>query len=224
MSAFRLVVVISGRGSNLDSLIRYQRQGGYQIAAVISNRPQAAGLEIARQAGLDTAVLDHQSFENREQFDRELAALIDRRQPDLVVLAGFMRILGAEFVSRFEGRLINIHPSLLPQFPGIKTHERALQAGVQWHGASVHFVNAEVDGGPVIGQVRMRLRPDDDAASVADRLLPLEHRLLPRVVALMAEGRVSYAENKTCLDGAPCAEPLVLNVDADCWEPGRGDP
>ncbi len=209
MNDFPVVVLISGRGSNLEALIRHQRDGAYSIAGVISNNPGAGGLEYAAAAGLPTAIVDHR-HRARASFEAELAAAIDAWAPRLVVLAGFMRILSADFVARYRHRLINIHPSLLPSFPGLNTHERVLAAAVQWHGASVHYVTSEVDGGPVIAQIRLPVKRGDTAASLAQRLLPLEHRLLPYVVSLIAKERICYALSGIELDGKPLAEPLRL--------------
>lgn len=152
------------------------------IAAVISNRPDAAGLEFAQQAGISTEIIDHKQFDSRESFDETLAERIDSYQPDFVILAGFMRILTAEFVAHFQGKLINIHPSLLPKFKGLHTHERAIDAGETEHGASVHFVTAELDDGPVILQARVPVFPDDDADTLAARVLEQEHLLYPAAI------------------------------------------
>lgn len=180
----RLVILISGRGSNMRSIIEATEQGELQvdIAAVISNRPDAAGLEFAQQADIATDVIDHKQFDSRESFDAALAEAIDQYQPDFVILAGFMRILTAGFVEHYAGRLINIHPSLLPKFKGLHTHERAIEAGETEHGASVHFVTAELDDGPIILQARVPVLPDDDADSLAARVLEQEHLLYPAAI------------------------------------------
>ena len=180
-NAARLVILISGRGSNMLSIIQaiQEKRLDAQIAAVISNRPDAAGIVSAQQAGIDTQLLDHKSFESREAFDASLIQVIDRYQPDYVVLAGFMRILTAEFVEHYAGKLINIHPSLLPKFNGLHTHQRALEAGESEHGASVHFVTAELDDGPVILQAKVPVMADDSAETLAARVLEQEHMLYP---------------------------------------------
>jgi len=180
----RLVILISGRGSNMRSIIAAAEQGelNIDIAAVLSNRPDAAGLQFAHEAGISTAVIDHKLFESRESFDKAMAAEIDRYQPDFVILAGFMRILTAEFVDHFAGRLINIHPSLLPKFKGLHTHQRAIEAGETEHGASVHFVTAELDDGPVILQAKVPVLTNDNADTLAARVLEQEHLLYPAAI------------------------------------------
>lgn len=180
----RLVILISGRGSNMRSIVEAAQQGelAVDIAAVISNRPGAAGLEFAQQAGIDTQVIDHKQFASREEFDTAMAQAIDVYQPDYVILAGFMRILTADFVAHYAGQLINIHPSLLPKFKGLHTHERAIEAGESEHGASVHFVTAELDGGPVILQAKVPVLPGDDADTLAARVLEQEHLLYPAAI------------------------------------------
>lgn len=180
----RLVILISGRGSNMRSIIEAAKQNelDIDIAAVISNRPDAAGLQFAHDEGIATAVIDHKKFDSRDSFDQALAAEVDRYQPDFVILAGFMRILTAEFVEHFAGKLINIHPSLLPKFKGLHTHQRAIEAGEKEHGASVHFVTAELDDGPVILQAKVPVLADDNADSLAARVLEQEHLLYPAAI------------------------------------------
>ncbi|MCC6535007.1 MAG: phosphoribosylglycinamide formyltransferase [Burkholderiales bacterium] len=184
----RCVILISGRGSNMQALLRAQLP--LEVAAVVSNDARAPGLAIARAAGVPTAAIDHRAFAGREAFDARLADEIERFAPDLVVLAGFMRILGQAFVQRFAGKLINIHPSLLPAFPGLHTHRRALEAGVRVHGCTVHFVTAEVDHGPIIIQAAIAVLPQDDEASLAARVLEQEHRIYPQALAWLARGQV----------------------------------
>lgn len=213
MSAPRLavVVLISGRGSNLQALIDAAAGGRLQadLRAVVSNEANAAGLARAAAAGIDTRVVDHRAFDGRDAFDAALARCIDTFAPDLVVLAGFMRVLTAGFVQRYRGRLINIHPSLLPDFPGLDTHRRALQAGVAEHGASVHFVTPQLDGGPVIARARVPVRREDEPDALAARVLAQEHRLLPEVVQWFARGRVTLdAHDEVLLDGQPLAAPV----------------
>jgi phosphoribosylglycinamide formyltransferase 1 len=180
----RIVILISGRGSNMEVIVRRSVEEGWpaRVVAVISNRPQAAGLDFARQQGLAAVAVDHQAYAQRSDFDAALAAAIDAHRPDLVVLAGFMRVLGAAFVQRYEGRLLNIHPSLLPAFPGLHTHQRALDAGCKLAGATVHFVTAELDHGPIVCQGAVPVLPDDDAQRLAARVLAIEHRLYPMAV------------------------------------------
>ena len=179
-----IVILISGRGSNMISIVNAITEGSLpaKVAAVISNRPDAAGIEFAKQAGIDTAIIDHKSFASREDFDQAMAAKIDTYSPDLVVLAGFMRILTTEFVEHFANKLINIHPALLPKFKGMDTHQRAIDAGETEHGASVHFVTAELDAGPVILQARVPVLSDDTAETLAARVLEQEHKLYPAAI------------------------------------------
>lgn len=192
-----VVILISGRGSNLNALIDHAKQTGtYQIRAVISNRPAAAGLALAQAAGLDTAVLDHTEYESREAFDAALADLIDRYQPGWVVLAGFMRVLTEGFVNRYLGRLVNIHPSLLPAFPGLKTHQQALEAGVRVHGVTVHLVTPELDHGPIVDQAMLRVLPGDTAETLAARVLELEHQIYPRALSALASGRIKSVNGR----------------------------
>ena len=188
----RIAVLISGRGSNLSALLAAERGAGLggRIVAVISNRPDARGLAIAAEYGVKTVVVHHRGYASRADFDDALAAALDAESPDLVVFAGFMRVLGDAFIARYKGRMLNIHPSLLPSFPGLDTHRRALDAGVRIHGCTVHFVTEELDHGPIVAQSALAVRPDDDEASLAARVLALEHRLLPRVVRAFCEDRV----------------------------------
>jgi phosphoribosylglycinamide formyltransferase-1 len=171
-----LVVLISGRGSNMQALV----EAGLPVAAVVSNRADAGGLEFARARNIPTAVVDHAKFASREAFDEALAREIDRHRPRLVALAGFMRVLTPGFVARYQNRLLNIHPSLLPAFPGLDTHARALAAGVKLHGCTVHFVTAELDSGPIVIQAALRVRPDEQPAELAARVLRQEHVIYPR--------------------------------------------
>lgn len=192
MAPARITVLISGRGSNLAALIDAVRSGQVAgtITQVISNRPGAPGLDHAARAGIATRVVDHRAHASREAFEAALAAAIDAGRPDLIVLAGFMRVLGADFVRRYEGRMLNIHPSLLPAYPGLDTHRRALDDGAQRHGCSVHFVTATVDAGPIVAQAEVPVLPEDDEATLAARVLEAEHRLLPEVVGLYCSGRL----------------------------------
>lgn len=195
----RYVILISGRGSNMESLLDAGLPG--VCAAVISNRPDVPGLASAASRGIATIVIDHRGFASRADFDAALAAEIERHAPDLVLLAGFMRILGDDFVCRFEGRLLNIHPSLLPAFRGIKTHAQALAAGVRLHGCSVHFVTPALDGGPIIAQAAVPVQADDDEASLGRRVLAEEHRVYPRVARWFLEGRLHLVAGRAQLTG-----------------------
>jgi phosphoribosylglycinamide formyltransferase-1 len=188
-----IVILISGRGSNMEAIVRALESERWpaRIAAVISNKPEAGGLAFAREHGIPTAVVANKAFATREAFDAALQETIDRFDPDLVVLAGFMRILTAPFVEHYAGRMLNIHPSLLPLFPGLHTHRQALEAGVLEHGATVHFVTAELDHGPVVIQGRIAVLPGDTEESLANRLLAQEHAIYPQAVRLFVEGRLS---------------------------------
>ncbi len=188
----RIVILISGRGSNMQAIVRACALDGWpaQVAAVIANRPQAAGLRFAGEHGIATAVVDHHAFDKREAFDASLAETIDVHRPDLVVLAGFMRILSAEFVRRYEGRMLNIHPSLLPAFPGLHTHRRVLEAGCKVSGATVHFVTPDLDHGPIVMQSVVSVLPGDTEDSLAARVLATEHRIYPQAVAWFVHGQL----------------------------------
>ena len=198
-----VVVLLSGTGSNLQALIDSTRIGDspVRIAAVISNRSDAYGLQRARDAGIETRDLDHKAFEGREAFDSALIELIDAFNPKLVVLAGFMRILSADFVRHYEGRLLNIHPSLLPKYKGMHTHQRALDAGDSEHGCSVHFVTEELDGGPLVVQAVVPVKSDDSAQTLAQRVHAQEHRIYPLAVRWFAEGRLILGDQGALLDG-----------------------
>ena len=208
----RLVVLISGRGSNLQAILDQAVSGELpvEVATVVSNRPGVHGLERARQAGVPALELDHKNFADRPAFEAALIETIDRRQPDLVVLAGFMRVLTAGFTEHYRGRLLNIHPSLLPKFRGLHTHERAIAAGETEHGASIHFVTAELDGGPVIVQARVPVLPSDDPDVLAARVLEQEHRLYPLAIRWFAEQRLRLEGEQVWFDGQPLVEPLRL--------------
>jgi phosphoribosylglycinamide formyltransferase 1 len=188
----RIVTLVSGRGSNMQAIHAACVQQGWpaQVVAVISNRPGAGALAYAAQHGLASAVVDHRAFASRDAFDEALAVAIDGFEPDLLVLAGFMRILGAPFVRRYEGRMLNIHPSLLPAFPGLHTHRRALEAGCKAAGATVHFVTPELDHGPIVMQSVVPVRPGDDEDSLADRVLATEHAIYPLAVRWFVEGKL----------------------------------
>lgn len=199
----KLLVLLSGSGSNLQAFIDQCRSGELpaRICAVISNRPGAAGLERARQANINSRVIDHTLFDSRESFDQGLMECIDSYAPDLLILAGFMRILTPAFVNHYEGRLLNIHPSLLPKYPGLNTHQRAIDAGDTEAGATVHFVTEELDGGPAAIQAALNIQAGDDAASLASRILALEHQIYPLAARWFAEGRLRLEHQRAVLDG-----------------------
>ena len=211
----RIVCLISGRGSNLEAILRtaeaerWATEVPARVVAVISNRQDAAGLAVAAAHGVPATVIDHRRFASREEFDAALAEAIEAHSPDVVVLAGFMRVLSSGFVARFAGRLVNIHPSLLPAFPGLATHRQALAAGVRLHGATVHFVSSEVDGGAIIAQAAVPVRPGDTEEELAARVLQREHVLLPRCVRWLAEGKVALREGRAVSRDLP-AEALAL--------------
>ncbi len=208
-----VVVLVSGRGSNLQAIIDAVRDGRLPtaICAVISNEPGAPALARARAAGIPAQTIDHRDFPARERFEQTLMQRIDACQPRLVVLAGFMRILGKDFINHYAGRLINIHPSLLPAFPGLNTHARALQSGVKSHGASVHFVTHAVDGGPVIIQASVPVLPDDTPEILAERVLAEEHRIFPLAIRWFLDGRLSVMDNRVLLDGHASPEQGLIH-------------
>ena len=204
------VVLISGGGTNLQAFIDAVQADelDLELRAVISNRPDAFGLTRARQAGIETVCIDHTQFGDRLAFDASLASAIDQLEPDFVILAGFMRILSAGFVERFEGRILNIHPSLLPKYPGLNTHQRALDAGDAWHGVTVHFVTAKLDGGPPIIQGRVPIRPGDDASTLAARVLDVEHQIYPEALRLLVSGRLVWRDHQAFFDGKSLTAPI----------------
>ena len=205
----RIVCLISGRGSNLEAILRAAEEERWAtelpagVVAVISNRADAGGLSIASAHHVPATVIDHRMFATREAFDGALAGAIEAHSPDVVVLAGFMRVLSGGFVARFAGRLINIHPSLLPAFPGLATHRQALAAGVRVHGATVHFVSSEIDGGAIIAQAAVAVLPGDSEEALAARVLQREHVLLPRCVRWLCEGRVALREGRALFRDLP---------------------
>jgi phosphoribosylglycinamide formyltransferase 1 len=206
-----IVVLISGNGSNLRAIAEQARSGTLpvEIRAVVSDRADAPGLAWAASAGLHTALVSAREFQDRADFDAALAAEVERYAPALVVLAGFMRVLGAAFVDRFAGRLLNIHPSLLPKHRGLHTHRRAIEAGDRVHGASVHFVTRELDGGPVVLQARVPVRDDDDETRLAARVLAQEHLIYPECIGWFAAGRLACRDGRVLLDGRELEAPLV---------------
>jgi phosphoribosylglycinamide formyltransferase-1 len=205
----RIVCLISGRGSNLESILRTAEAERWstavpaRVTAVISNRADAAGLSVAEAHGVPSTVIEHQRFASREQFDARLAEAVEAHVPDVVVLAGFMRVLSSGFVARFSGRLINIHPSLLPAFPGLATHRQALAAGVRVHGATVHFVSSEVDGGAIIAQAAVAVQTGEAEESLAARVLQREHVLLPRCVRWLCEERIALRDGRATFRDLP---------------------
>ena len=208
-----MAILISGRGSNMAALVAAAQAADYpaEIALVLSNRPDATGLGTAREAGLVTAVVDHTRFgKDREAFEHALQRELDDRRIDIVCLAGFMRLLTPWFVSRWQERMINIHPALLPAFKGLDTHERALAAGVRIHGATVHFVVPEMDSGPVIAQGALEVRDDDTAATLAARVLAIEHKIYPLALRLVAEGRVRVEDGRCRIEGVAANDHILL--------------
>jgi len=193
----RVVVLLSGRGSNLRAIVEARLP--IEIVAVIGNRPQAEGLAYARERGLTAVVLDHTEYPDRAAFDARLADEVAQHRPDLVVLAGYMRILSPAFIARFEGRLLNIHPALLPMFPGLNTHERALAEAVKIHGCTVHFVTVELDHGPIVAQAAVPVRADDTPDTLAARVLAQEHRIYPQAIRWFAEGRLVNVDGRVNL-------------------------
>lgn len=205
-SRLPIVVLVSGSGSNLQAIIDAARADlPVEIRAVISNRADAYGLERARLAGIPARLLDHKAYPDRQAFDAALRELIDSYRPALVVLAGFMRILSDDFVRHYEGRMLNIHPSLLPRHRGLDTHARALEAGDREHGATVHFVTPELDSGPIVLQARVAVEPSDSPESLASRVLEQEHRIYPQAIRWFAEGRLRLIAGQALLDGRPSA-------------------
>ncbi len=210
-----IVVLVSGRGSNLQALIDARDAGllSVEIRGVLSDKPKCQALQRARDAGIPTVALSARDYADRASFDRDFFARITEFSPRLIVLAGFMRILDPDVVSAFAGRMINIHPSLLPKYPGLHTYQRALDAGDALHGSSVHIVTPTLDAGPVIAQVQIAIQAGDDAETLASRLLPLEHRLLCACIALIANNRIQLAADDWRFDGQALDAPLQLGVD-----------
>ena len=201
----RFAVLVSGNGSNLQALMDACAAGRIQgeLVGVLSNRSDAFALERAREAGIATQVLSNQAFSDRDSYDAALIQALETWQPDLLVMAGFMRILTPGFVQHFAGRMLNIHPSLLPKYQGVKTHARAIAAGDTVHGASVHFVTEELDGGPIVLQARVPIFPEDDESSLAERVLSQEHQLYPLVVNWFCQQRLRMQDGQAWLDGQP---------------------
>jgi phosphoribosylglycinamide formyltransferase 1 len=212
----QLAILISGRGSNMAAIARacLERRINARVGVVISDRPGVAGLATARDLGIEALTVPWQAARTREVFERELTEALDKHRPDVIVLAGFMRILSAEFVERYPGRMLNIHPSLLPKYRGLHTHRRALEGGDVEHGASVHFVTAELDGGPVVLQSRVPVRPGDTESDLSARVQTTEHIIYPRVIGLIADGRLGWREGRVWLDGKPLDTPIVEDTSA----------
>ena len=210
----RVVILISGRGSNMEALLDARLPA--TIAAVISNKPDAAGLEIARAHRIATSVIDHRKFADRAEFDAALAAALDEHTADLVLLAGFMRIFTTPFVERYAGRLLNIHPSLLPAFPGLHTHARALDAGVRIHGCTVHFVTPDLDHGPIVIQAAVPVEPGDTEAALAARVLAQEHRIYPQAARWFCEERLRLSgDGRVSIEGVPANRAMLLSPPLD---------
>ncbi|PCJ18092.1 MAG: phosphoribosylglycinamide formyltransferase [SAR86 cluster bacterium] len=195
-----VVVLISGNGTNLQALIDDSTHSNYKITAVISNKPEAFGLSRAQRSGIPALTINHKDYSSRELFDHALMETIDTFNPDIIVLAGFMRILSAEFVKHYCGKILNIHPSLLPAYTGTNTHQRVLDAGEKYHGVSVHFVTEELDGGPVISQEKIKIEADDNADSLANKIHQKEHIIYPKTVSWFAAGRLHMNANRAYLD------------------------
>jgi len=213
-SKLPIVVLISGHGSNMQAIIDAAQQDlPVEISAVISDRENAYGLTRAKQAGITTDIVNSDKNMSREAYGRKLQDRIDHYQPRLIVLAGFMRILSDNFVNHYSGKMINIHPSLLPKFRGLNTHQRALDAKEHWHGATVHFVTPELDGGPAILQARVPIQPNDSAESLANRVLQQEHQIYPLAIRWFAESRLQFSDNNAYLDKQLLANPIQFPVE-----------
>jgi phosphoribosylglycinamide formyltransferase-1 len=210
LSKASAAVLISGSGTNLQTFINEVAAGqlDLDLSVVLSNQPDAVGLERARKADINVECIRHQDYPQRALYDAALIETLDQYQPDLIILAGFMRILTVIFVNHFGGRVLNIHPSLLPKFPGLETHQRAIDAGEEWHGSTVHFVTEELDGGPAIIQGRVPVMPDDSASELAARVLAVEHRIYPEAARMFVAGRLKCGDGSAWLDGERLSEPL----------------
>ncbi len=211
----KTAILISGSGSNLQSFINRTGDSDIEIVVVLSSRPDAYGLVRAEKAGIDGVCIEHQAKVDREQYDRAVAATLERWQPDLLILAGFMRILSPWFVRRYEGRILNIHPALLPAYPGLHTHERVIEAGDTWHGATVHFVTEELDGGPRVVQGRLPTVAGESAAALAARVLDIEHQIYPEAARWFAEQRLQFRDGDAWLKDELLIEPVRFEFDAD---------
>ncbi len=211
----RTAILISGSGTNLQAFIDQVADGSLDLdlCLVFSNKPDAFGLERAKKAGIPTQCIEHGDFDDRESFDRAVARVIDEARPDLIILAGFMRILSPWFVEHYEGKILNIHPALLPKYPGLNTHQRVLDAGDEWHGSTVHFVTEELDGGPRILAGQLRVDPDESADELQHRVQAVEHQIFPQAAALVGSGRVEFMNGETWIDGEVATGPIVETFD-----------
>jgi len=211
----RTAILISGSGTNLQAFIDAVAAGNLDLdlCIVFSNKPDAYGLERAKKAGIPTACIEHGNFPDRESFDRAVIEELDRYAPDLLILAGFMRILSPAFVDHYKGRILNIHPALLPKYPGLNTHQRALDAGEEWHGSTVHFVTEELDGGPRILQGRLRIDPAESADELQTRVQAIEHKIYPEAAGLVGSGRVVFEDGRSLVDGEVTDEPFVQSYE-----------
>ncbi len=211
----KTAILISGSGTNLQAFIDAVAEGrlSLELAVVVSNNPDAFGLVRARNAGIPTACIEHGHFSSRDSFDCAVANKLDEWRPDLLILAGFMRILSAGFVERYRGRVLNIHPALLPAYPGLNTHQRVLDAGEKWHGSTVHFVTEELDGGPRILQGRLPVVAGESASQLQARVQALEHQIYPEAAGWVGEGRVEYRDGRAWIDGVAADDPIVQTFD-----------
>ena len=207
----RTAILVSGSGTNLQAFIDAVAAGSLDLdlCVVFSNNPNAFGLERAEKAGIPTACIQHGDFPDRESFDRAVIAELDRWNPELLILAGFMRILSPAFVSHYEGKILNIHPALLPKYPGLNTHQRVLDAGDEWHGSTVHFVTEELDGGPRILQGRLPVDPEESAEELQHRVQAIEHKIYPQAAGLVGSGRVVFRNGQAWIDGELADEPIL---------------
>ena len=212
MTRKRTAVLISGRGTNMSALVQAASNPSFpaEIVLVLADNPDAGGIEKARDVGVKTAIVDRRRFEDRTAFEAALQERLEEASAELVCLAGFMRVLSADFVDRWFGRMINIHPSILPSFRGVDTHRRVLEAGVKLHGCSVHFVKADVDAGPIIAQAAIPILPDDTPMTLSDRLLPVEHRVFPMALRLLASDAIRIDGDRVRIDGSPQQESAPL--------------
>jgi phosphoribosylglycinamide formyltransferase-1 len=213
----KTAILISGSGTNLQAFIDRVAAGALdmELSVVLSNKSDAFGLRRAKDAGIATCCVEHGQFSDRDTFDRAMAAKLDLWQPDLLILAGFMRILSAGFVEHYAGKILNIHPALLPAYPGLDTHQRVLDAGDEWHGSTVHFVTEELDGGPRILQGRLRVGDCDSADTLAAKVQSIEHQIYPEAAGWVGEGRVEFRNGKTWIDGMRADEPIVQTFDRE---------
>lgn len=211
MNRTKIAVLISGRGSNLKAILESTKLVDLiEVIAVISNNPEASGLLFAKERQIPTLVLDHRLFSTRTQFDEQLVRVLDELNPDLIVLAGFMRILTNTFTDHYTGKILNIHPSLLPKFKGLNTHERAIESGEVEHGVSIHFVTSELDGGPILSQAKLTVNPNETPSSLATRVLQLEHQLYPATLSYMSQHQLSLKDSQIHKDGVILHYPLQL--------------